>query len=119
AGINFQVLAAEWGTVVSLGIAVIAVKALVLLIIAHVFGVRRSDGWLFTLGLAQAGEFGFVLLTYSVQNHVIPVEVSQILSLVVALSMFLTPVLFIVYDRVVLPRYRGPGNDEQEADTID
>ncbi|NWN91149.1 potassium transporter [Marinobacter adhaerens] len=119
AGINFQVLAAEWATVVSLGIAVIAVKALILLIIAQVFGVRRSDGWLFTLGLAQAGEFGFVLLTYSVQNHVIPVEVSQILSLVVALSMFLTPLLFIVYDRVVLPRYRGPGNDEQEADAID
>ncbi|WP_144823604.1 monovalent cation:proton antiporter-2 (CPA2) family protein [Marinobacter piscensis] len=119
AGINFQVLADEWGTVVSLGVAVIAVKALVLLVIAQVFSVRRSDGWLFTLGLAQAGEFGFVLLTYSVQNHVIPVEISQILSLVVALSMFLTPVLFIVYDRVVLPRYRGPGNDEQEADAID
>jgi hypothetical protein len=32
--------------------------------------VRSTNGWLFTLGLAQAGEFGFVLLTYSVQSHV-------------------------------------------------
>ncbi|MBQ0814000.1 MAG: cation:proton antiporter, partial [Marinobacter sp.] len=87
AGINFEVLVAEWGTVVSLGVAVMAVKALILLVLAQVFGIRSSNGWLFTLGLAQAGEFGFVLLTYSVQNSVIPPEISQILSLVVALSM--------------------------------
>src|SRR5690554_64300 len=119
AGINFEVLAAEWGTVVSLGVAVIAIKALILLLLAQIFGIRSSNGWLFTLGLAQAGEFGFVLLTYSVQNHVIPPDISQVLSLVVALSMFLTPLLFIVYDRIVLPRYRRSSNNEQDADTID
>ena len=81
--------------------------------------MHGSNGWLFTLSLAQAGEFGFVLLTYSVQNNVIPVETSQILSLVVALSMFLTPLLFIVYDRVVLPRYRRSKNVDREADAID
>ena len=119
AGINFEVLVAEWDTVVSLGVAVIVVKALILLILAQVFGIRSSNGWLFTLGLAQAGEFGFVLLTYSAQNHVIPSDISQILSLVVALSMFLTPLLFIVYDRIVLPRYRRSSNDDRRADTID
>jgi CPA2 family monovalent cation:H+ antiporter-2 len=46
-------------------------------------------------------------------------ETSQVLSLVVALSMFLTPLLFIVYDYVVLPRYRRAKSDEPEADTID
>ncbi|MBW0148014.1 monovalent cation:proton antiporter-2 (CPA2) family protein [Marinobacter arenosus] len=119
AGINFDVLVAEWGTIVSLGVAVIVVKALILLALALLFRIHGSNGWLFTLGLAQAGEFGFVLLTYSVQNAVIPVDISQVLSLVVALSMFLTPVLFIVYDRVVLPRYRRSKNDERQADTID
>lgn len=119
AGINFEVLMAEWGTIVSLGVAVIAVKALILLVLALLFGVHGSNGWLFTLSLAQAGEFGFVLLTYSVQNSVIPVETSQVLSLVVALSMFLTPVLFIVYERIVLPRYRRSKNDERAADAID
>ena len=119
AGINFDVLFAQWGTVVSLAVAVIAVKAVILLGLALLFGVHGSNGWLFTLGLAQAGEFGFVLLTYSVQNHVIPVETSQGLSLEVALSMFLTPLLFIVYDRIVLPRYRRSKNDDREADAID
>ncbi|MFL1406748.1 monovalent cation:proton antiporter-2 (CPA2) family protein [Marinobacter sp. M1N3S26] len=119
AGIDFAVLAEEWGLVLLLGAAVIAVKALVLLVLAMLFGIRGSNGWLFTLGLAQAGEFGFVLLTYSVQNSVVPPELAKILSLVVALSMFLTPLLFILYDRVVLPRYRRVTNEERQADTID
>ena len=112
-------LSEQWSTVVSLAVAVIAVKAAILLGLALLFRVHGSNGWLFTLSLAQAGEFGFVLLTYSVQNNVIPMETSQVLSLVVALSMFLTPLLFIVYDRIVLPRYRRSQNDEREADTID
>jgi len=119
AGIDFGVLVAEWGTVAGLVVTVIVVKALILFILALIFRSRGSNGWLFTLGLAQAGEFGFVLLTYGVQSFVIPAEVAKILSLVVALSMFLTPLLFIVYDRVVLPRYRRSTNDEREADTID
>jgi CPA2 family monovalent cation:H+ antiporter-2 len=119
AGINFSVLAAEWGTVLSLGVAVIVVKGVILLGLALLFKVHGSNGWLFTLGLAQAGEFGFVLLTYSVQNSVIPIEISEVLSLVVALSMFLTPLLFIAYDRLVLPRYRSAKNDDREADAIE
>ncbi len=119
AGINFSVLAAEWGTVLSLGLAVIIVKGVILLGLALLFRVHGSNGWLFTLSLAQAGEFGFVLLTYSVQNNVIPTDISQVLSLVVALSMFLTPLLFIAYDRLVLPLYLIAKNDDREADAIE
>jgi glutathione-regulated potassium-efflux system protein KefB len=119
AGINFQVLADEWALVLSLAAAVLLVKALILLVLALVFRIKGSNGWLFTLGLAQAGEFGFVLLTYSQQNSVIPADLAQILSLVVALSMFLTPLLFIIYDQVVLPRYRRRKNEEREADLIE
>jgi glutathione-regulated potassium-efflux system protein KefB len=119
AGINFQVLADEWALVLALAAAVLLVKALILLALALVFRIKGSNGWLFTLGLAQAGEFGFVLLTYSQQNSVIPADLAQILSLVVALSMFLTPLLFIIYDPVVLPRYRRRKNEEREADLIE
>ncbi|WP_297798481.1 monovalent cation:proton antiporter-2 (CPA2) family protein [uncultured Marinobacter sp.] len=119
AGINFDVLSAQWGTVLTLGLLVIVVKAAVLLLLAQLFGLRGRDGWLFTLGLAQAGEFGFVLLTYSLQNRVVPADIAQILSLVVALSMFLTPLLFIAYDRLILPRYREARNEQREADTIE
>ena len=118
AGIQFPVLQENLGVVLGLTAAVIGVKGAILFGLAQLFKTRQSDGWLFTLSLAQAGEFGFVLLSYSLQNHVLPAALVSILSLVVALSMFLTPLLFIIFDRVVIPRYAGSG-EERAPDEID
>ncbi|MGI2259070.1 monovalent cation:proton antiporter-2 (CPA2) family protein [Shewanella sp. GXUN23E] len=118
AGIDFGVLWQDLGAVIGLTLGVILIKALVLLALTLVFRIRYSDRWLFSLSLAQAGEFGFVLLNYSQQNHVLPQELSQMLALVVTLSMFLTPALFIFFDRVILPRYQSRGQQRQ-ADTIE
>ncbi|QQX78935.1 cation:proton antiporter [Shewanella sp. KX20019] len=118
AGINFEVLASNAGPVMAMTLGVIFIKAMVLLLLAMIFKIKNSDRWLFALSLAQAGEFGFVLLSYTVQNHVIPVDLAQILSLVVAISMFLTPGLFILFDKVILPRYEQTENT-REPDVID
>ncbi len=83
-----------------------------------IFRIKGSDRWLFALSLAQAGEFGFVLLSFSMQNHVLPAEIAQTLSLVVALSMFFTPGLFILFDKMILPRYQQESND-RESDVIE
>ncbi len=72
---------------------------------------------MFTLGLAQAGEFGFVLLTFAVASSVIPAALGAKLLLVVAVSMLLTPILFIVYERLIAPRFIEA--QEREADEID
>ncbi|WP_427980695.1 monovalent cation:proton antiporter-2 (CPA2) family protein [Agarivorans sp.] len=118
AAVDFAVLSQHWLVVIGLALAVIAIKALILFSLAIVFKIKNSDRWLFALSLAQAGEFGFVLLNYTVQNNVLPYNISQILSLVVAFSMFLTPALFIVYDKVILPRYARSEN-HREPDEID
>jgi CPA2 family monovalent cation:H+ antiporter-2 len=118
AGIDFGVLAADLLLVLGLTFGVMAVKGAVLLGLARLFRLPTGDGWLFTLALAQAGEFGFVLLAFSVQNSVIPPDLAELLSLVVALSMLLTPALFIAYDRWVLPRLSGR-DGVRPADAID
>ncbi|WOT04175.1 monovalent cation:proton antiporter-2 (CPA2) family protein [Shewanella youngdeokensis] len=118
AGINFTVLIDNFGPVLAMTFGVIVIKALVLFLLAMIFKIQNSDRWLFALSLAQAGEFGFVLLSYSVQNHAIAVDTVQILSLVVALSMFLTPGLFILFDKVILPRYEQNKNT-RDPDVID
>ena len=100
ASINFTLLFGDFTNIVRLTLAVMAVKAAVLLILAQVFHLRGRDRWLFTLSLAQAGEFGFVMLSFTVQQNVIPRELSETLLLVVALSMLLTPLLFIAYDLI-------------------
>ncbi|MEW8404461.1 MAG: monovalent cation:proton antiporter-2 (CPA2) family protein [Candidatus Thiodiazotropha taylori] len=117
AGIDFNILFNDALTILSLTVGVIVVKGLVLYGLARAFRLTTTDGWLLTLGLAQAGEFGFVLLSFSLQNQVLPAELASKLSLVVALSMLLTPVLFILYDKLILNRQREP--DERQADNID
>ena len=49
-------------------------KAAVLYGLSLVFRIGGADRWLFTLGLAQAGEFGFVLLTFAVANGVLKAD---------------------------------------------
>ena len=118
AGIDFSVLFSDFGLIIGLTLGVMILKAAILFALAFIFRIKGSNRWLFTLSLAQAGEFGFVLLSFSVQSHVIPFELSQTLALVVAISMFLTPGLFILFDKVILPRFESESN-ERESDTIE
>jgi CPA2 family monovalent cation:H+ antiporter-2 len=118
AGINFSVLSENVGLIAGLTLAVMLVKAIVLYVIAVVFKLRNSNKWLFTLSLAQAGEFGFVLLSFASQNYVLPSDIIAVLSLVVAISMFLTPGLFILFDKAIMPRYQG-GQNQREEDKIE
>ncbi|EKG2504374.1 monovalent cation:proton antiporter-2 (CPA2) family protein [Vibrio vulnificus] len=116
AGIDFTILFNKFGTIIGLTLAVMLLKAIVLLALSFIFRIKGSDRWLFALSLAQAGEFGFVLLSFSVQNHVISTPLSQQLSLVVAISMFLTPGLFILFDRVILPKFATKFNERTDDD---
>lgn len=118
AGIDFQLFSEKAGLIIALTLGVMLLKAAILYGLACLFKIQGSDRWLFTLSLAQAGEFGFVLLSYSVQNHVIPHETAQLLSMIVAISMFLTPGLFILFEKVIVKRFEQKTN-EQEADVID
>ncbi len=118
AAINFEILNNNLVVIMALTLGLMLLKALVLLVLAMVFKIRGSDRWLFLLSLAQAGEFGLVLLSYAITEHILPEKLAQTLSIVVALSMFLTPVLFIIFDKVILPRFKQQGAD-READKID
>ncbi len=117
ASINFALLFANIGPILGLTVGVIAVKVAVLYLLAVVFKIGGADRWLFALGLAQAGEFGFVLLSFTVANAVIPSALADQLLLVVALSMLLTPLLFIAYEQLIAPRYdQAQAREDDEID---
>ena len=117
AGINFGLLLADLWTILALTVGLIVIKAGVLLIVGKMFGLQGANRWLIALSLAQAGEFGFVLLSFTVGIAVLPAEVADQLLLIVALSMLLTPLLFIVYERFIAPHYET--RSERPADTIE
>ncbi|MBT8476150.1 MAG: cation:proton antiporter, partial [Alphaproteobacteria bacterium] len=117
AGINFGILFGEPLTIIGLTLAIMAAKGMVLYVLSLVFNLKGRDRWLFTLGLAQAGEFGFVLVSFSLQQSVLTPNLAQIILLVISLSMLLTPLFFIAYER--LSARMGEPIDEQEPDEID
>jgi CPA2 family monovalent cation:H+ antiporter-2 len=118
AGVDFGTLFANPFLIIGLTLAVMILKGVVLFGIALVFRLRGADRWLFTLGLAQAGEFGFVLVAFSAQQLVFPDRVGEILLLVIALSMLLTPLSFIASD-YLRKRMADPVGEAPEPDAID
>ena len=107
AGIDFLVLYADLLLILLLSLGVIAVKFGILFALTLGFGIRGRDRWLFALGLAQAGEFGFVLVGLMLQTGVVPYEVSELIMLVVTMSMILTPALFLGFDYLSKRYVRG------------
>lgn len=116
ASIDFELLTAKAGYILVLTAGLMALKAAILLVLSFIFKIKGSDRWLFALGLAQAGEFGFVLLSLTVTQGVIPAPIADQLLLIVALSMLFTPLLFIVYDKLIVPRFVT--NQDREADDM-
>lgn len=119
AGINFAVLIRDPWTIIALTTLVMGLKAVILFALTFVFSLRGRDRWLFTLGLAQAGEFGFVLVSFAVQQSVLGAGLSERLLLSIALSMLLTPLAFIAWERLQRRLWQGDTAEDQEADEID
>ena len=118
ASIDFQILMQNPGLIIGLLAILLAIKFGVLYILARVFGLRKGQEMLFSLALAQAGEFAFVLISFSSQNAILDQSVTGILLIVVALSMLITPLLLILNDKLLQPLYLRKVN-EPEADTIE
>ena len=116
AGIDFRALFGAPATILGLTLGLIAVKAAVLWGLGTTFRLRGPDRPLFALGLAQAGEFGFVLISFSQQAGAIDGSVGSRLSLAVTLSMLATPLLFLAYERIA-QRFQ-PQMDERDPDEI-
>ena len=116
-GINFALLIAEPWLIVACVLGLIATKVAVLGVVALIFRLKARDRMLFALGLAQGGEFGFLIITIARTEGALPMETGQIAQLVISLSMLLTPLLFLGYERISA-RIAARAT-EQPADVID
>ena len=104
ASVDFRIILSGPFLILGLVGALIAVKILILLAIGFVFRLGTDNSMLSAFGLAQGGEFAFVLLAFAVQNRVVDSEAAGVLVAVVAVSMALAPILMILYERVLRPR---------------
>lgn len=105
--INFDVFLQSWLPIIAYVSALILIKALVLFSIVRIGKMDKTQGILFTLLLAQGGEFAFVIFQFANQVKLLSADMASILNVTVALSMVISPLLMIVYDRIIAPRIQS------------
>lgn len=117
AGINVERFLQEPGNILALTALLIGIKALILYGIGRLFKLSTRGQWLFTLGLAQSGEFGFVLISFAFQQKVLPQPLGEQLLLIIAMSMLITPLLYLMYEWI--SRRMKDADEATESDVID
>jgi glutathione-regulated potassium-efflux system ancillary protein KefC len=113
--IDFGLLASRPATVVELLSAFVILKAGALWLVARLLGVTARQRLLFAAMLSQAGEFAFVVFASAREVELLTHEESGLLTMTVALSMALTPLLLLAHDRWVGSRAKP----RREPDAID
>ena len=103
--VDFDALLRQPLLVLGLLLAFLAIKGLVLWGLARAIGLPWQERPVFALLLAQGGEFAFVVFQAAAGARVLDAETTSLLIGAVALSMLLTPLLLVAFDRWVLPRY--------------
>ncbi|MEE4218385.1 MAG: monovalent cation:proton antiporter-2 (CPA2) family protein [Xanthomonadales bacterium] len=119
ASINFALLAEEPALILTLVATLIVLKLIVLLAIGRVFRLKLADNLMFAFLLAQGGEFAFLLFSFATQNRVLDTELASLLIVVVVLTMIATPLLIIVYERLIQPRFADCVSAPAEDEAID
>ncbi|MGE6463136.1 monovalent cation:proton antiporter-2 (CPA2) family protein [Pseudoalteromonas tetraodonis] len=100
ASINFELLFNQFSTVVALVALLIVIKACILFALAVTFKISSKQKLLFTLALAQGGEFAFVLLSVTTTLSILTPEQTSLVTLVVAVSMLIAPLLLMLYEQI-------------------
>jgi glutathione-regulated potassium-efflux system ancillary protein KefC len=115
--IDFGVILKSPMLVAGIVIGFLAIKSIVIYGIARAMGLSYQERPVFTLLLAQGGEFAFVVFQAAVGARVLDAAASSMLIGAVALSMLLSPLILVLIDKLVLPRYaRGNTTDMKEID---
>jgi glutathione-regulated potassium-efflux system ancillary protein KefC len=106
-GIDFAVVREQPWVVAAAVLAFVALKALILVVMARLMPQPLAERPVFIILLAQGGEFGFVVLQGALGAGVLPAPLASLLTAVIALSMLLTPLLLVLTDRLVMPRLQA------------
>ncbi len=116
ASLNFDLVLDTPGHISILVLLVICIKAIALFAVGRFFRIGTDQNILFSLAMCQVGEFAFVLLSFAQQINLLPALLANQLMSVTAISMFTTPFLLLVNDRLIDPYFGVKQNPDPPAD---
>lgn len=102
--VDFAVFFAHPLLILGLVTAFLLIKIGVLYGLSRLLGIARGQHLQFALLLSQGGEFAFVVFGAAATAHVFTEDTASMLVVVVALSMVVTPLVLMAYDRIMARR---------------
>ena len=118
ASINFAMIIENPGEVTLMVLGVVFIKGIVLYAVSSFFKIKMDQKLLIAIGLAQVGEFAFVLLSFASQFEILSQQQLDLFLVVTAISMTLAPFLSIFNERVILPRIGTKEVEDKPMDAI-
>jgi glutathione-regulated potassium-efflux system ancillary protein KefC len=115
--VNLSLLRAKPALVLSLVAGLLLVKSAVLFFIGRRRGGTTLGAVRLAISTSQGGEFAFVVFGLATSTAALTPEMSQLLVLVVGLSLAVTPVAFTLFEKFVAPRL-APKQEEKAFDVL-
>jgi monovalent cation:proton antiporter-2 (CPA2) family protein len=109
ASLDFGLVARHPFLILGLTVGLMAIKAEAMTWLGRLFHLTRADARMVGVSLCQGGEFAFVLTGFVITAHVLPGPLGRMLNAVVAVSMVLTPLVFLIHERVMTVPERSDG----------
>jgi monovalent cation:proton antiporter-2 (CPA2) family protein len=97
--VDLALVAAQPLMIFGFALLIVATKVLILMGLGQVFHYSLRDKLLFGAAISQVGEFAFVIFGVALTQDSLSRETYNILNAIVAVSMLVTPLLLLLYDR--------------------
>lgn len=119
ASINFLIIKEEPLLISLVLLASFVIKGIVLYGVGTVFKLNVDQRLLLTVGLAQIGEFAFVLLSFAAQWQILDQAQMGMMLVITALTMAISPIFNIILERWILPHVGTKRSTAKPLDTIE
>ncbi len=110
--VDLSLLADSPATIVGVALMIVVIKALILIGLGKLFKYQMRDVLLYGVTLSQIGEFAFVIFGLALSQNSIPRETYNMLNAIVAVTMLITPLLFLLYERYLKLDFGERASDE-------
>ncbi len=119
-GIDFSLLWEQLGNIIAMTVGLMLLKASVVYLLCRISGARHDISLQTGTLLSQSGEFGFVLFGFAAVSGVLEKAIGDILTLVIALTMVLTPFVVKLTNSLLIRFYTpAPTEDEDYAEFVE
>jgi CPA2 family monovalent cation:H+ antiporter-2 len=111
--INFNIIQNDPLFIFSTVFAVLAIKFIVLYAIGKFFKLDTPQSFFYAFALSQVGEFAFVLINYASDLYLLSPEINAQMMAVTAITMCITPILLIINEKFITPKFIKEIPDEE------